>query len=139
MASDLHVRMFENTEQVVGPALSLPYVVVSELLIASRPMDVHDHIYLKENESTLLEIQISSEGPEECVYNWQKDDNQFDAGPIVCLYRADIDWDGCVFSCQVTESIKGGHIILHVSSPLDQFRGSLASTYVAQPEVPEDT
>lgn len=62
------------------------------------------------------------------------------------IKSTNIDMDGDEFSCQIRMMakppllIKTSSITLAVSCPsLDQFRGGLASIYLAQPEVPEDT
>ncbi len=54
------------------------------------------------------------------------------------LHKAEIDWDGSVFSCQAAD-FEIAHVSVHVSCPLDQFKSGLASVYLAQPEVPDDT
>ena len=50
--------------------------------------------------------------------------------------------DGCNFSCRISDGSNYSTtvpITLKVSCPLDKHRESLASMYLAQPEVPEDT
>lgn len=126
------------------PEINLPYSTINVLLTATKSSayPTHDEIYLEENESTLLDIQITSNIEGGYTTKWLKDGLELAHKiPIFCLHKADIDWDGINFTCIVDHATSTINIpiTVHVSCPLDQFKGDLAAMYLAQPEVPEDT
>ena len=128
---------------VAGHALPYSIIEVNEDLKSARVTT--EVVYTEENKSVLLEVQNKSKL---ATYQWLKNGQQMDntqySGSSSCiLYIAtDIDLDGCNFSCRIWEGsnyLTTVPITLKVSCPLDKHRESLASMYLAQPEVPEDT
>ena len=140
LANKLQTIPRKNTLQTADHALNLPYSVIK--IEPSAFIKHEDNIYVEENKSTLLEVQITSDA-EDNTYKWLKDGvelMQESLVPILCLHKADIDWDGSEFSCKFESLVETApNISIHVSCPLDQFKSNLASIYLAQPEVPEDT
>ena len=97
-------------------------------------------LYIEENMSTLIDIRNTSH-LERTTFKWLIDGTEFTQNnhiSTLCLHKADIDWDSCEFSCEVG-AVKTFPVKVYVSCPLDKYRSSLASVYLAQPEVPEDT
>ena len=142
VASELELTSLHG-HSVAPVADALPYSIinVNEDLKSAGVM-----VCTEENKSVLLEIQNKSKL---AIYRWLKNgrkmnDNKKYPGSRSCiLYIAgDIDMDGCNFSCRIREGSNRSTtvpITLKVSCPLDKHRESLASMYLAQPEVPEDT
>ena len=130
---------------------AVPYSIVEINL--RRPGSITTElVHTEENQSILLEVQCESKY---ATYHWlqngcflreylvgEDEECSGSRGPIMYV-PGDINMDGCKFSCRLTDS--SGHsnttfpITLIVSCPLDKHRQSLASMYLAQPEVPEDT
>ena len=111
-----------------------------------------ENLHVNEKASLLLEVQVTSNKEKNTLdYQWLKDEEPIKCceaysgidKPILCITNADIDMDGSKFSCKVTvnKHVKYNTtpVTLKVGCPLDEFRGSLSSMYVSQPEVPEDT
>ena len=111
------------------------------------------NLHTNENASVLFEVQVnSSKELTTIAYQWLKDEHPLQCceaysgtnGPILCITNADIDIDGSKFSCEVKSNLTKDPVnttpaTLKVSCPLDEFRGSLSSMYLSQPEVPKDT
>ena len=116
-----------------------------------------NYIKLEEGKSTLIEVQVSS--PKRYVTEYQWCENSMDIGkkrktysgstsPILCI-TADLFLDDNQISCDLTFHPELNHMPLglfsttpikvNISCPLDKYKSSLASMYLAQPEVPEDT
>ena len=116
---------------------NLPYSVISP-----SPSRRNSRVFVEEGKSALLEIQVFTNA-EDDTYLWLKDGMTFAENnpnePFLCLHKADIDWDGCEFSCELRNFVSTAPVTVHVSCQLDKFKHSLASTYLAKPEVPEDT
>ena len=152
LADQVQTILSKSMPLTADRKLKLPYGLIrvpslAAMKLLTFPKHMND-IYLEENKSTLLEIQITCDGAEDYKYKWFRDGvNITDEGPIPILYlhEVDIDWDGSEFFCEVRKSAKialttaNTPTTVHVSCPLDQFKDSLASMYLAQPEVPEDT
>ena len=129
---------------VAGHALLYSIIEVNEELKSARVTT--EVVYTEENKSILLEVQYESKL---ATYQWlkngqqMKDDEQHAGSSSCILYIAgDIDMDGCNFSCRIQDGsnhLTTVPITLKVSCPLDKHREILASMYLAQPEVPEDT
>ena len=111
-------------------------------------------LHTSENASVLLEVQIiSNKELTTLAYQWLKDEQPLQCceaysgtnGPILCITNADIDIDGSKFSCRVKAKCRKvvkfntTPVSLNVGCVLDEFRGSLSSMYLSQPEVPKDT
>ena len=108
-------------------------------------------IRVEENQSVLLEVQVSSDKQASYFYyQWLANglklrESKLYSGTtraVLCITKADIDMDGCEYSCLISSdlnSITTSTAILKVTCPLDEYRGSLASLYLAKPEVPEDS
>ena len=93
----------------------------------------------EENKSVLLEVQNKRKL---ATYQWLKNGQPIFSGSCIIYIATNIDMDGCNFSCRIQEGSRQSTtvpITLKVSCPLDKHRESLASMYLAQPEVPEDT
>ena len=140
LASELQTILFKHT---IEHAVKLPYSSIRTSLAAlEASIFLKYDVYLEENESTLLEIEIIS-GGEDNTYKWLKDGKesmQNCQGSFLCLHKVDIDSDGSKFSRNFKLSAaKNPAIVVHVGCQLDQFRSDVASMYLAQPEVPEDT
>lgn len=139
---------------------SSPYLVLSACVRMTEKGPVVDTSYshniafltAEEHGSVLLEAQVTSHNAQGSVdYQWLVDGNGLSESkqysgtrtPILCISHADLDMDGSVYSCGLIISGVYKHIIqpvpLRVRCPLDTFSFSLASMYLAQPEVPEDT
>ena len=128
---------------VAGHALPYSIIEVNQGLKSARVTT--DLVYTKENKSILMAVQNKSKL---ATYQWlkngqQMDDKQYSGSSSCILYIAgDIDMDGCNFSCMIREGSNRSTtvpITLKVSCPLDKHRESLASMYLAKPEVPKDT
>lgn len=116
-----------------------------------------DRIEAEENGSVLLEIQVLSQETVApmATYQWLVNDIPISESavhtgtksPILCISNADIDMDGCKYSCQVNVNLASDEniqrttkeVTLRVNCPLDEYTSSLASIYSAQPEVPKDS
>ena len=129
---------------VAGHALPYSIIEVNEDLKSARVTT--EVVYTEENKSVLLEVQNKTKLA--TSYQWLKNeqwmkDEQYSGSTSCILYIAtDIDMDGCNFSCRIQDGsshLTTAPITLKVSCPLDKHRESLASMYLAQPEVPEDT
>ena len=151
----LHDRAFEMSHY------TSPFMKIKVTLTADAEGNVNvsmrhsENLRTNENASVLLEVQVTSNKEKSTLaYQWLKDEQPIKCceaysgtnGPILCITNADIDMDGSKFSCKVTVNITNKHAIftttpvtLKVGCPLDEFRGSLSSMYLSQPEVPEDT
>ena len=117
--------------------------------------NIKKEIQVEENKSVLLEVRVSSDDKASFFsYQWLKNgkalmNDMVHSGindAILCITQADIDMDGYQYSCAIkVDTMNHKHpilttpVILRVSCPLDQFRGSLASMYLAKPKVPKDT
>ena len=103
------------------------------------------NIAIKENASTLLEVLVTSGGDNECTYEWFQDGKALPPHldiyeSFLYLHRAGFELDGSEFACKVRwERGFVVEVTLNVSCSLDRFRESLASIYLAWPEVLEDT
>ncbi len=118
-------------------AMNVPYSVIK---VSSIPTS--NNLFIEENQSALLEIQDTSD-TEDNSYMWLRDGVAFTENnpnePFLCLHKADIDLDGSKFSCELRSFVIPAPVTVHVSCVLDKFKHSLASMYLAKPEVPEDT
>ena len=127
---------------VAPHALAYSIIGVNENLKSARVTT--DLVYTEENKSILLEVQNKSKF---ATYRWLKngqqvDNTQYSGSSCILYIEGNIDMDGCNFSCRIQTSSElfiTMPITLKVSCPLDKHRESLASMYLAQPEVPEDT
>ena len=122
------------------------------------------NIKAEENKSVLLEVQV--EMPyHDCIgikYQWLRNGSEIledrnhtgVTTPVLCVTNAGIGMDGSKYSCQIAAEFSEEEeddgdsrviicemksVTLWVSCPLDQYNSGLASLYLAQPEVPEDT
>lgn len=109
-------------------------------------------LYVEENRPVLLEINAISGIDGSLNYQWLRGDQVLNnnndysgtTGPLLCITKAEIEMDGHEFSCRITTSglqqaIVTTPVTLKVKCPLDEYRDSLDSMYLAKPEVPEDT
>ena len=157
-----HIKSYftlRNRELII-PHHSSPFLKVNVSLTADAikdnvniSMSHSESLHTSENVSVLLEVQITSNKELTTIaYQWLKDEQPLQCceaysgtnGPILCITNADIDMDGSKFSCEVKSNILKDPVYttpatLKVSCPLDEFRGSLSSMYLSQPEVPKDT
>ena len=117
---------------------ALPYCIIK--VNSSRISKV---VYTEENKSILLEVQNENmHATCQWLLNGQqiKDDIQYSGSNGSILYVAgDINLDGCNFSCRIQDIQTTVPVTLKVSCPLDNHTRCLASMYLDQPEVPEDT
>ena len=118
-----------------------------------------ERMEIEEKGSVLLEIQVRSDEPVHCDYKWLVNgmpltenaspccpsvSNGVHLGitaPILCISNADIEMDGSIYSCEVSNGkskIRTRGVTLKVTCPLDQYTVSLASMYWAQPDILED-
>ena len=136
-----------------------PYIKINVSLTANAEDNVkinmsHSKVlHTSENALLLLEVQVTSNKElTTLAYQWLKDEQPLQCceaysgnnGPILCITNTDIDMDGSKFSCEVKSNITKDPVntaptTLKVSCPLDEFRCSLDSMYLSQPEVPKDT
>ena len=153
----------EDLKKFIVPSSSLdhalPYSAVNvsiskgNLCIDKMVSNIKE-IQAEENKSVLLEVHVSSDDKASFSYQWLKNgkalmNDMVHSGindTILCITQADIDMDGYQYSCAIkVDTMNHKHpilttpVILRVRCPLDQFRGSLASMYLARPEVPKDT
>ena len=122
--------------------------------VSFRQKSHSQNLHTNENASVLLEVQVNSNKELTTIaYQWLKDEQPLQCceaysgtnGPILCITNADIDMDGSKFSCEVKArhnrvvNFNTTPVSLNVACVLDEFRGSLSSMYLSQPEVPQDT
>ena len=114
----------------------------------------------EENGSVLLEVQVICP-PDEAItvlkYQWHVNGLPLSEGtfhakytgfgtPILCVSDVNTEMDGLKYSCEVIfstcaheQKFISKEVTLRVRCPLDEYRSGLASVYLAQCEVPDDT
>ena len=141
VAKELSSLHGHSVAPVAGHALPYSIIKVNDHLKTARVTT--KVVYTEEYKSTLLEVQYESKL---ATYQWLKngqqvDDPQYSGSSILCI-PGDMGMDGYNFSCRIQEGSNCSTtmpITLKVCCPLAKHRESLASMYLAQPEVPEDT
>ena len=153
-----HFTQHNRELEITQHTKSSHYLKIHVLLTADANKVSFRHsqnLHTNENASVLLEVQVnSSKELTTLAYQWLKDEQPLQCceaysgidKPILCITNADIDMDGSKFSCQVKAKcsrkvvkFNTTPVSLNVACVLDEFRGSLSSMYLSQPEVPKDT
>ena len=157
LANQVKTHFTQHNRELDIPYHTSHYLKIHVSLTADADKVSFRHsqnLHTNENASVLLEVQVnSSKELTTLAYQWLKDEQPLQCceaysgtnGPILCITNADIDMDGSKFSCEVKAKSKRvvkfntTPVSLNVGCVLDEFRGSLSSMYLSQPEVPQDT
>ena len=144
------VQMIAKGKKTADHPFDAPYEMIDLELVSLESEDnflPKYSIVIDESVSTLVELQTDLNS---LTFKWCYEGKVLHSynetgldlcESFLCLHKASIDWDGN-FTCQVLDNervVRQVFIAVHVNCLLDNFRSNLASMYLAQPEIPEDT